>query len=88
MQDLRLRGLFGQIRGLIVGRPYLYSPEDEEKWEKWVLRAVEGFDFPVLAGVDVGHTDPMLTLPLGAEARLDSGSDSWEILEPGVAERV
>ena len=84
MLDLRMRGVFEKIVGLVVGRPYLYSPKDEAKWDEEVLRAVEGYEFPVLAGVDVGHTDPVLTLPLGARTRLDSGGDVWEMLEPGV----
>ena len=36
-------------------------------------------------GTDISHTDPILTLPLGAKTRLDSYSDSFEILESGVS---
>ena len=41
-------------------------------------------EFPVWSRVDVGHTEPMVTVPLNALARLDSREDVWEILEPGV----
>ncbi len=74
-----------QIVGLIVGRPPAYSLSDEQQWDDSIVRLIEGFDFPVLAGVDVGHTDPMLTVPLGAMSRLDSSQDVWEILESGVS---
>ena len=35
---------------------------------------------PVLADVDRGHTDPMMTVPLGVPARLDAGAKSFEVL--------
>ena len=41
-------------------------------------------DMPVLAGLDFGHTQPMLTLPYGAEARIDCRSATLTVLEPGV----
>jgi muramoyltetrapeptide carboxypeptidase LdcA involved in peptidoglycan recycling len=39
----------------------------------------------VLAGLDVGHTDPMATLPLGVRARLDAGAQRFELLEAPTA---
>jgi muramoyltetrapeptide carboxypeptidase LdcA involved in peptidoglycan recycling len=42
----------------------------------------------VLANVDLGYTDPMLTVPLGATARLDSDARRLELLEPPAAERA
>ncbi|KAF3023518.1 hypothetical protein E8E14_007924 [Neopestalotiopsis sp. 37M] len=82
--NLRMRGIFDQIVGLVVGRPHGYSDADVQGWENGMIRALEGYDFPVLANVDVGHTDPVLTIPLGARVRLDSAQDLWEVLEPGV----
>ncbi|KAL1878522.1 hypothetical protein VTK73DRAFT_7950 [Phialemonium thermophilum] len=40
--------------------------------------------FPVLLNVDIGHTGPMVTLPMGALASLDSEKDTFRILEPPV----
>jgi muramoyltetrapeptide carboxypeptidase LdcA involved in peptidoglycan recycling len=51
------------------------SGRDEEGKER---------NFLILFGVDVGHTDPMVTVPLNAAARLDSEEDIWEVLEAGV----
>lgn len=79
-----MRGIFDQIVGLVVGRPHGYSDADVQSWEDGIIRALEGYNFPVLANVDVGHTDPVLTIPLGARVRLDSAKDLWEVLEPGV----
>jgi muramoyltetrapeptide carboxypeptidase LdcA involved in peptidoglycan recycling len=95
MGDLVNLGAFEQIVGLVIGRPTGYAGEEMRQYEKMVLNmcsgvALEGVkqgeegSFPVLAGVDVGHTDPLLTVPLGALMRLDAERNLWEILEPGV----
>ena len=31
----------------------------------------DGYDFPILFGLDVGHTDDKVTLPLGAVVEID-----------------
>lgn len=95
MADLVNLGVFDQIVGLVVGRPKGYEGKELERFEGMVLdmcfgvrfegeRIGEEREFPILVGVDVGHTDPLLTVPLGALMRLDSGEDVWEVLEPGV----
>ncbi|KAJ5176633.1 peptidase u61 ld-carboxypeptidase a protein [Penicillium canariense] len=84
LADLGTRGVWDDITGLILGRPYRHTEEQAAEWEKTVLEITEGYDFPILAGVDVGHTDPMLTVPLDALCQLDSEKDEWSILERGV----
>ena len=86
LADLATRGVWDDINGLVLGRPYKHSADDTAHWEAEVLRQTEGYEFPILAGVDVGHTDPMLTLPLDTLCRLDSEADEWQLLEPGVGE--
>lgn len=96
MADLVNLGGFDRIAGLVVGRLTGYVGEELEAYEKMVLdmcsgRIMEGKrrgeerEFPILAGVDVGHADPVLAVPLGALMRLDSGEDLWEVLEPAVS---
>ena len=85
--DLANRGVFKDIVGLVLGRSFKYNEEMTEQWENYVLELLELIDakeFPVLARVDVGHTDPQLTIPLGAMAELDSEKNVWAALEPGV----
>jgi muramoyltetrapeptide carboxypeptidase len=36
-----------------------------------VLDAVRGSDFPVLGGVEVGHSAPLLTVPIGVQVTVD-----------------
>lgn len=94
--DLANLGVFDQIVGLVVGRPTGYKGQEMEEFESMVLgmcsgrmldrkRKGEERDFPILFGVDVGHTDPMITVPLNAIMRLNFDEDVWEVLEHGVA---
>ena len=80
LTDLAQLGVFDNIAGLIVGRPAFYSPEDTAAL--WALVADYAVGVPVLANVDCGHTDPMLTLPLGGPVRLDSGGRTFSTVEP------
>ena len=79
---LRVAKVFKKIEGLIIGKiTDLISIEDEtEGWanmdkppvlEDIILEATEGYNFPVIYGVDFGHDVPSLTLPVGAKALLD-----------------
>ena len=62
LTDLAQLGVLDAIAGLVYARPYGY--DDEERQAVWsVLR--QHARCPTLANVDCGHTDPMLTLPLG-----------------------
>lgn len=72
LTDLELLGVFDEIAGLVVGRPAAYSPDDAEILWRVVEERTRAAGIPVLGNVDAGHTDPMLTLPLGARARLDT----------------
>ena len=69
----------------MIGRPYKYDEAQMEELKQMILGQCHGTEFPILFGVDIGHTDPMLTIPLNAQASLDSEADEFVILEPGVA---
>lgn len=45
---------------------------------------VAPYPIPVLVDVDFGHTDPRLTLPIGAQASLDSAEDLFSLDEAAV----
>ena len=77
LTDLKRFGVMDQIAGLVFSRPMSYSPGDTEVLWKVVRAATEGLGIPVLANVDCGHTEPMLTVPLGVEARLDSTDNAF-----------
>jgi len=72
LTDLELSGVFSQINGMVIGRPYGYTEEETEQLKKVILRKTEDYSFPILFNVNIGHADPIITVPLGAEVKLDS----------------
>jgi muramoyltetrapeptide carboxypeptidase len=84
LTDLELSKTFDQITGMIIGRPKGYSDEDEQLLRKVILSHMKSYEIPILYNVDIGHTDPIMTLPLGVEAKLDSKTNTFSIVESAV----
>ncbi len=90
--DLIAQGVFDEAAGLVIGRPFGYDSEERREAYSSVFRELlcEGRlgaaknQFPILFGVDFGHTTPMVTLPYDVMALLDSEGDKFAILEPSV----
>jgi len=85
LTDLKLSGVFDQIAALFVSRPFGYDDEQRAQFREMVYRHLQGVRFPVLYNADFGHTDPILTLPLGVQSTLDSQLGQWSVDEPAVA---
>lgn len=81
MADLRNSGVLEKVAGIVMGRPYMYDEEMTEGFEKMVVEQCYGLDFPILANLDIGHSDPILTLPLGAMVSLESVEGRFVIEE-------
>jgi muramoyltetrapeptide carboxypeptidase len=77
LTDLRRLGVMDQVSGLVFSRPTNYRPDDVATLWRVVRDATDGLDIPVLANFDCGHSDPMLTVPLGVEVGLDSTTESF-----------
>jgi len=88
LMHLKQAGKLQSIRGIILGEfpdcePTLKgSPSVHDVCE----RILTPLGIPIVFGAAIGHTKrPMLTLPLGVQARLHSSADGrLEILEPAV----
>jgi len=82
-----LAGVLAQISALIVGKLLgvveCTFPTDETLQDV-VLRICAEYDFPILFGLDFGHTRDKLTLPLGLEAEFDSQRGELRIPQTGV----
>ncbi|KAI1345839.1 peptidase [Xylaria sp. FL0043] len=88
--DLIAQGVFDDVAGLVVGRPFGYhAPEMREQY----IGVIKGLlcegpmgekKFPILYNVDIGHSAPILTLPFDALVSLDSEKDQFAVLEPAV----
>ena len=87
LRNFAAQGLLQSAAGLALARPRGYTPEmvqDLYGWVKKVLWEAGREDLPVLANVDFGHTSRQLTLPFGAQARLDPQGGVFEVLVGGV----
>lgn len=69
---LKLCGIFDKLGGIIVGKHASYDDLGTKKQpEDLLLEFIEN-DIPVLAQVDIGHTLPVLSLPIGSTITLDA----------------
>jgi muramoyltetrapeptide carboxypeptidase LdcA involved in peptidoglycan recycling len=56
----------------------MYDEKMTAAFEKMIVDQSYGLNIPILASVDTGHSDPMLTLPLDAMVALDSEAEEHE----------
>ncbi|MEC4169686.1 LD-carboxypeptidase [Pseudomonas sp. MS-1(2024)] len=69
LTHLRLAGKLDKVRGVLVGD---VAGVDVRALERLLTQELGGLGIPVLAGWRSGHCDPNLTLPMGAQVRLDA----------------
>ncbi len=89
LRSLAAAGALTSAGGLLMGRPGGHnnaaSVEDYDRVILGVIRDELGLDrLPVVTNMDFGHTDPMMTLPFGIRARVDSNTQTFSILEAAV----
>ncbi len=87
LRNYATQGILGRAAALLLARPRGYS--EAQKNELWnaarkVLAEVGREDMPVLTDLDIGHTSPMMTLPLGCRVAVDAQQGQLELLEPAV----
>lgn len=83
LAHLAMLGVFDQMVGLVAGRSLRGGAGFEQCWRDLVRRWVPR-DVPMVFGADVGHTDPMATLPIGVRVRLDPAAEAMEIVDAAV----
>lgn len=87
LTDLEQLGVFHSAAGLLFATPYGYTPQDTKLLWEVVTQRTEDSGVPVLVNIEAGHTDPMMTLPLGCPIRVNSHERRLELLEaPTTAE--
>ena len=85
LADLDNVGVFEKIKGLIIGRPFHANTEDKKLIYDIVLKYAGNYDYPILADANIGHSDPVITIPIGARGTLDSEKNIFSIIESGVS---
>ncbi|MFA5931545.1 MAG: S66 peptidase family protein [archaeon] len=61
-----------KIRGILIGRPQKIIEFGKDKIQKIINSKRELNNIPVISGVDIGHTTPMITLPIGGTASMSA----------------
>lgn len=83
--QLRHMGVYDQIKGLVVGRfPRCVGFKESDSLEMILDNALKGYKFPVLTEFDMGHTDPIMTIPLGVRVQIDAGKKKINLLESAI----
>jgi muramoyltetrapeptide carboxypeptidase LdcA involved in peptidoglycan recycling len=90
LRTLAVTGELHRLAGLVFGRPggAELRVDAHVDYDAAILRVVrdeQGLtDLPIVTGVDVGHTDPMWTVPQGARLRIDPTAATLTFLDPAV----
>lgn len=84
MTHLEMLGVFDQMAGMLVGRTFRGNEELEAGLRQLICEYAGSRAIPVVSDMDIGHTDPMLTLPLGVRVHLNSSTRQVEVLDAAV----
>jgi muramoyltetrapeptide carboxypeptidase len=79
--QLRHLGVFERIAALGVGRFPREVQLEDEALDEIIERSVGPRPIPIALGLEVGHVEPVATLPIGTQAELDAGGCSLLLLE-------
>jgi muramoyltetrapeptide carboxypeptidase LdcA involved in peptidoglycan recycling len=84
LMDYQNMGVFGKLKGLLMGRPMRYSAAEKQHLRERILERTQQFDFPVISDMDFGHTAPQFTIPIGCRARINTDQQCFEIVGSAV----
>ncbi len=84
IKHLELQGTFSQIHGLLVGRFLTCSVT----WRSALLECLKEIgvknNIPIVIDLDIGHTVPLITLPISIRVEINVPEGVVTILEPAV----
>ena len=84
---LKLNGVFGKIRGLVIGWFEDHEMKDKEKNREVsdvILEVTKNYSFPILEIGELGHNVENYILPIGCVATIDADKKYFSIDEPTV----
>ena len=74
---------FKTVKALVLGRAQKNCKMTNEKWTKMIKNKLELSNIPVIAGVDFGHSTPLITYPVGGYAKLVAKNDNIKLTIKG-----
>jgi muramoyltetrapeptide carboxypeptidase LdcA involved in peptidoglycan recycling len=89
LRNFGVQGILSKISAFMFGRPggQIDVGSDYTEYERVVLQVLAEFgaqEIPVMVDLDIGHTDPRLTIPYGAQAEIDCERCTLSIIENAV----
>ncbi|MFH1180642.1 MAG: S66 peptidase family protein [Candidatus Bathyarchaeota archaeon] len=85
MRQLEQIGVLDEINGLLIGRIPEASGIKGDLWfGSLVEDTLEGLNYPVVAEMDFGHTNPIATIPVGIKAEISTQKKTLTFQEPCV----
>ena len=85
LEVLDAAGVFNQIAGMVVGRPFRVAGAEDRDIYALAKQIAERNSIPTIAGLALGHTAPILSVPIGVPASLDAtdlslvvGGSKWK----------
>jgi len=88
LTHLRHLGAFDRISGLVLGRfPSAVGFNEEDHLSSMITNLKIDKHVPIVSEVDLSHTDPLMTVPLGIATELDCEEGCIRFLEKAVTER-
>lgn len=88
LTQLRQMGVYKQVKGLVIGKFSGNFGFKENVTLETILESVlQNYEFPVITDVDFGHTEPLITIPIGISCLLDTTKPEIIFLESGVEEK-
>lgn len=79
LQSLIHQPGFSGVKGIVMGRFEIKSKITREKLTAIIKSKKELINMPVIADADFGHTQPMITFPIGGEAKINANNNAMKI---------
>ena len=80
LADLDNLSVFDEISGIIVGKPYNYSNNENQQLKEILIKYTKDKKYPTLFNVNVGHVDPIITFSYGDTVEMDSKTNTLRII--------
>lgn len=89
LRNYAAQGILHRVSAVLLARPGgQIDPATFQEYDKAILNVVseeQGLTtLPVVTGMDFGHTDPFITLPMGVGAEVDCERQRFSIVEAAV----
>lgn len=79
---LKVNGVFDRVGGILLGKHERFDDEGTGRQPiDLLLEVLHGIKCPIIADFDCCHTQPMLTMPIGANVEIDADRVTVTVLE-------